>query len=231
MITLALLLVLQIEGSSPASYPEARASVETIAKGIRECGFDSARFGYDGDMQDDVIFVSHTGDANDASIDCVARLYIASAYWIEMPERLRERFFAATERIGRPAAIARSTKWLRENDLLDGLPQYDPEAPIMETARSFEKHCGVEAKGIFTTSYGSLTISPEWIADGRLLADKEPAFTCILHSAAVTGLPIGFVGNERADQLTPPPDARSPATHGLMRVGEAQPQRDADSPP
>ena len=53
--------------------------------------------------------------------------------------------------------------------------------------------------GFFTQEYGSVTISSDWLSSSDQMFNA-PGFECLLNASALTGVPIGFVGNEAASE-------------------------------
>ncbi|MGE5722371.1 MAG: hypothetical protein ACM3YM_07900 [Sphingomonadales bacterium] len=73
------------------------------------------------------------------------------------------------------------------------MPAYDPaRSGDIKFARSLEALCGENAAGAFEKAKGALTLKLKTLSSARL--DNETLW-CLLNSAEVSGLPLGFAGN------------------------------------
>ena len=197
-ILVASLFLLAADAAPPAEF--VRVMPDDVVAQLKACGFSAVSMHYDGELQDDVLVIADAA-ATDGQLDCAARLYLESGYWVEVPETFRSRYF---ERYGLLSAESARQWGLRELEArgdLQRLPLY--EAGTTDDAvfaRKVETLCGDVAAGMLESEYGPHTISPEWIGDRGNPEQMAEALACAMRFSAAAGFSLGFIGNEKAPQ-------------------------------
>jgi hypothetical protein len=85
-------------------------------------------------------------------------------------------------------------EWLRQRGLLAEAPKYvKGKDDNLRFAHRLENVCGPKAMGMFRLVDGHVVLWPAPV--GNAAADFSTV-ECLINAAAVSGMPLGFVGNE-----------------------------------
>ena len=200
MAILAALLFLSGVAAQANALP-APVPAEVAAERVRACGFDQVSVKEDDELQEEVVQVSGVSDVPESKVRCAVQVSLDTDYDIIFPGPASQaywRLYSQMEDEGRGAAAAwmkgNAREWLRKRGLLAKVPKYvKGKDDNLRFARRLENVCGPKAKGMFRLVDGHVVLWPAPV--GKAAADFSTV-ECLVNTAAVSGMPLGFVGNE-----------------------------------
>jgi len=195
--------LLFLSGAAQASALPAPAPAEVAAERVRACGFDQVSVKEDDELQEEVVEVSGVSDVPESKVRCAVQVSLDTDRYVIFPEPANTtywRLFPQMEEKSPRAAAATawmqgwSRDWLRRRGLLAKVPKYEEgKSDNLRFARRLENVCGPKAKGAFRLVKGYLVL---WPAPHRKRRMDFSTVECLVNTAAVSGMPLGFVGNE-----------------------------------
>jgi hypothetical protein len=178
-------------------------SYEQTIEAVTACGIARADIviRYEDVLQSDVVIIADLGGADEKRFHCL-RKAIHPFYILEIEQiEQRSAYYAFSEREDHKQARIEALVWLRQNDLLDSVPKYDPALGLAPFARGLEQACSLpvgEALEVAGANY--LTFKRDFLR--RELEDNSGDwFTCLQHFLAASnayehGIRLVFIGNE-----------------------------------
>ena len=203
---LPLALAAQLQAQEPppyrAAHPAQSGEQAEIDAALRACGLNHLSIVYDPELQMLAAIVRDV-QVSDAQLRCAYDLSVEGDYDLQWTEQTRARYWSMASRIGQERAIAKARAYFAARPDLGPVPQRASGQSQIDFARQLERYCGHDMHGFFTQEYGSVIVSSDWLSARLSSADQmfdAPGFECLLNASALTGVPIGFVGNEAASE-------------------------------
>ncbi|WP_338244008.1 hypothetical protein [Aurantiacibacter hainanensis] len=150
------------------------------------------------EIQTDVVTIGDE-DLSEVQLACLAYAFDITGYFLALPENRRASYFEIEQAISRPRHRRAGLAWFAEQGMGEQIADIDFDSlDDAEAANAIEGLCGPLAEGAFTSDYGPLTLSPDWMSTQSNF-DKAwmAAFTCVLNGLRVSGREFGFIGNEK----------------------------------
>jgi hypothetical protein len=168
--------------------------VDAAVERVSRCGLGRATTREDAVLQETVLMI-RPDRADDAQLTCVDAA--ADTYNMELPEPLQSRFYAIrfSRLLGKSKDVARD--WFAARGMLARFPEYRRGDDI-GFARVIEQLCGPEAAGAFQAPGGTVSFEFNWMERQMRERPDSETLPCLIHAIALSGLPVGFVGNEEA---------------------------------
>ena len=202
MAILAALLFLSGAAAQASALP-APVPPEVAAERVRACGFDQVSVKDDDELQEEVVEVSGASAVPESKMRCAVQLSLDTDRYVIFPEPANTTYWRLypemEEKSPRAAAAGawmqdNAREWLRQRGLLAKVPKYEKgKSDNLRFARRLENVCGPKAKGMFRSFHGHVDLWPG--PPGKPPVDF-PTVECLISAAAVSGMPLGFVGNE-----------------------------------
>ena len=202
MAILAALLFLSGAAAQASALP-APVPPEVAAERVRACGFDQVSVKEDDTLQEEVVEVSGASAVPESKMRCAVQVSLDTDRYVIFPEPANAaywRLYSQMEEKSPRAAAATawmqgwSRDWLRRRGLLAKVPKYEEgKSDNLRFARRLENVCGPKAKGMFRLVDRHVVLWPAPV--GKAAADFSTV-ECLVNTAAVSGMPLGFVGNE-----------------------------------
>jgi hypothetical protein len=202
LVTIALLSL--SAGATSAAIPlPTPVPTEVAAERVRACGFDQVSVKDDDELQEEVVEVSGVSDVPEAKMRCAVQVSLDTDRYVIFPEPANDtywRLYSQMEEKSPRAAAATdwmqgySREWLRQRGLLAKVPKYvKGKDDNLRFARRIEAVCGPKANGAFRLLKGYLVLWPTPTEKRRM---DFSTVECLVNAAAVSGMRMGFVGNE-----------------------------------
>lgn len=185
---------------------EERSGEETfraqVLSELAACGVahDNVRIQYENELQDFSIRISGAAPKlEQAQLECLARLELSGLIISFEDAETDAEFRSVAQSVLRAKAREDAIVWLTAQNLLDGLPLFDPATGDLSSyARQLEEHCGL-APGSILEVY-----SPSLLTIRRDVDFGSDALRCISHAIAASdladhGVAFGFVGSTSAE--------------------------------
>ena len=190
--------LLSIAGDAGKGVPrdtfEAVSSDEMAAR-MKACGFEKVEISYQDYVQSDVVQIGDRA-IGDEQMRCLVENTRKTSYLVEVDPGSRARYYELLGELWRPEQLARIRAWLAERPELGPPPdRLEGESDDL-LAERIEDFCGDDADGAFAREFGVLTLSGDWLMSKSQNRDLD-TFECILNTAFLANLPLGFVGNEK----------------------------------
>jgi hypothetical protein len=201
MAILAALLFLS-DAAPQANALPAPVPAEVAAERVRACGFDHGVVKNDDVFEEEVVEVSGVSDVPESKMRCAVQVSLDTDHYVIFPEPPNATYWnlysQMEEKSPRAAAAAwmqnDARDWLRQRGLLAKVPKYEKgKSDNLRFARQIENVCGPKAKGAFRMFHGHVDLWPG--PPGKPPVDFSTV-ECLISAAAVSGMPLGFVGNE-----------------------------------
>lgn len=140
----------------------------SVAADVSACGFpsESIRVEWVAEFQDFVITIVGNA-ADDTSFRRLNELVSQQGGIVEFTDeearerfaRLQDEFFQRKVAADRPRARAAAREWLKERDLLSGLPSFDPARQSLKAfAEDLERHCGLTPGSVLSVDEARLMV-------------------------------------------------------------------------
>ena len=125
---------------------------------------------------------------------------MVTGYFVEFPEALDVQYQRLYIQAAHDRYDSEARKWLDRRGILAKLPMYvEGKSDRHAVELKIEELCGPKAKG-------QLTKGKMFPDDTNIPSVDDETFMCVFNAATVSGLRIGFVGNE----YYPPKDEQKP---------------------
>jgi len=202
MAILAALLFLSGAAAQASALP-APASAEVAAERVRACGFDHVAVKDDDELQEEVVQVSGVSAVPESKIRCAVQVSVDTDRYVIFPEPASQTYWRLYSEMEdkSPRAVAagawmqdNAREWLRQRGLLAKVPKYvKGKDDNLRFAHRLENVCRPKAKAMFRLVDGHVVLWPAPV--GNAAADFSTV-ECLISAAEVSGMPLGFVGNE-----------------------------------
>ncbi len=184
------LLLLQAAAQA-RDLPEDEINPDAALGRVKACGFAQVDMKVDDVLQEGVVVVSGLTEATDKQLRCAADASLATTTFVEFPQPLDERYQRLYVRVAKQRYEVRARAWLDQRGILAKLPTYvEGKSDRHAVELKIEELCGPKAKGQLTEGKMFSADDPD-----SLSIDAE-TFQCVYYGADISGLRIGFVGND-----------------------------------
>ena len=180
----------------PPNYEQA---IEAIAQ--CEIPRENVQISYQDYLQSDEIRISDIGIVTEEKLRCLNNAVHPFYVLTLVDKRQMNKFYSVVEIEDRSKRKAEAREWLRANDLLERMPEFDPARGLGEFAAEVEKACGLDRNSaLILLEDTGLALDPDFIRSVDFMKRGE-AFMCLGRMIAASnadehGISLGFIGNE-----------------------------------
>ncbi len=197
----ASLLLLAQPAANIGLEPELRLlSHEEMSAALKDCGLKEVKVSYVAEYQSDVVEIDDL-KVSEEQLRCSFWAVDHTPYIVFWSQDIEPRYYEIAQEFLLPRAQARARAYFTERGDLDSLPVRASDETDLGFAKRIESFCGPKAVGFFTDEYGGLVGSPDWILGGDFISQAE-TLNCLMQAAYLTGLDVGFIGNEKYAEET-----------------------------
>ena len=180
----------------PPTYEQA---IEAIVQ--CEIPRENVQITYQDYLQSDEIRISDIGVVTEEKLRCLKNAVHPFYVLTLIDQSQMNKFYSFVEIEDPSKRKAEAREWLRANDLLDRVPEFDPARGLGEFAAEVEKVCGFNRNSaLMLLGDAGLTLDPDFIRSDDFMKRGE-AVTCLGRIIAASnadehGISLGFIGNE-----------------------------------
>ena len=180
----------------PPNYEQA---IEAIVQ--CEIPRENVQITYQDYLQSDEIRISDIGGVTEEKLRCLKNAVHPFYVLTLIDQSQMSEFYSFVEIEDRPKRKAEAREWLRANNLLDRVPEFDSARGLGEFAADLEKACGFNRNSaLMLFEDTSLTLDPDFIRSDDFMKRGE-AVICLGSMIAASnadqyGISLGFIGNE-----------------------------------
>ncbi len=164
---------------------------------LRACGFQHFSVTYDNSIQYGSVELRDS-QVTDQQLRCAFHAQDRSGYILLWSDRrVLTRFYEITQELTKPHLEVEAQAYFASRPELGALPTRNAGPSEIDFARRIERFCGPDAQGLFVDYYGAAAINSAWFDSDRF-EPASAAFKCVFYASTLTGLSLGFFGNDKA---------------------------------